>query len=141
MSSTGAQGVRYLIVGAYNVAFTLAVFWLLDRLWGGRVDVQITYWTSAILGNINGFVFQRIFVWRSAGQWHRELARFAIVNISVAAANSLLLVLAVTVWRFPAFPSQVVITGMLVIATFFVNRGWVFRTDHHAPGDRNGGER
>lgn len=134
-SSTGAQGALYLIVGAYNVAFTLAVFWLLDQVWGSRVNIQVIYWTSAVLGVINGFFFQRIFVWRSRGRWHRELVRFGIVNAAVAVANSLLLALTVTTWGLPAFPAQVVITAVLVVATFFANRRWVFGVDPAADDD------
>ena len=132
------QSVRYLVVGAYNVVFTLAVFWILDTLWGSVIGVQAVYWTSAVLGVLNGFIFQRLFVWRSTRAWHGELLKFFVLNAAASAVNSFLLYLAVTRWGFPAFPSQVVITGFLVVALFFVNRIWVFGAvpepeDHATP--------
>lgn len=120
------QGIRYLIVGAYNTLFTLAVFWLLDTLWGAALGVQTVYWTAAVLGILNGFVSQRLFVWRSKGAWRGELLKFFVVNAIVAVANSALLFLTVTVWGLPAFPSQLGITAILVVLAFFVNRRWVF---------------
>lgn len=119
-------GARYIVVGAYNTLFTLAVFWVLDSLWGSQLGVQLVYWISAVLGIVNGFVSQRVFVWRVQGAWRRELAKFVVVNLLVALANSAMLLVAVTLWRFPAFPSQVVITAVLVVLAFFANRHWVF---------------
>lgn len=126
-SILAGQSVRYIVVGVYNVAFTLVVFWLLDTLWGRTIGVQAVYWISAAMGVVNGFIFQRIFVWRSNSEWRGELAKFIVVNVAVSVVNSLLLFLAVTLWGLPAFPSQVVITGILVLTTFFVNRQWVFK--------------
>ncbi|KQZ84827.1 hypothetical protein ASD56_00030 [Microbacterium sp. Root166] len=120
------QSVRYLFVGVYNVLFTLAAFWLLDTLWGALVGVQTVYWTSALLGIVNGFISQRLFVWRSKGAWRGELLRFLVVNVIVAIANSALLFVTVTLWGLPAFPSQVAITAVLVVLAFFANRTWVF---------------
>lgn len=122
------QGLRFIAVGIYNVAFTLAVFWLLDHLWGALIGVQAVYWTSAVIGVINGFLAQRLLVWRSRGAWRGELAKFAIMNASVSAINSLLLFVMVTLWGLPSFPSQVAITAVLTTCTFFVGRSWVFRT-------------
>ena len=120
------QSVRYVIVGAYNVAFTLAVFWLLDTVWGEPIGVQAVYWISAALGIVNGFIFQKIFVWKSGARWRGELVKFIALNVLVSLVNSFLLFVTVTLWGLPAFPSQVVITGALVLTSFFVNRHWVF---------------
>ncbi len=126
-SQLTGQGVRFVIVGVYNVAFTLAVFWLLDHFWGAVIGVQAVYWTSAVLGVINGFIAQRLFVWRSTGAWHGQLVKFFAMNAAVSAVNSLLLFVTVTLWHLPAFPSQVAITGLLTLTSFFVSRNWVFR--------------
>jgi len=121
------QSVRYVIVGGYNVTFSLAAFWLLDVLWGPQIGVQAVYWTSAVLGVVNGFVSQRIFVWRSDSRWHSEFVKFIALNAAVSVVNSALLFVTVTLWGLPAFPSQVVITGVLIVLSFFVNRHWVFK--------------
>lgn len=121
------QGLRFLLVGGYNVAFTLGAFWVIDTLWGQTIGVQAVYWTSAVLGVINGFIAQRVFVWRSSGAWHGELLKFFALNAAVSAVNSFLLFLTVTLWGLPAFPSQVAITALLTLSSFFVSRNWVFR--------------
>lgn len=123
-----SQAVRYLLVGGFNVGFTLAVFWILDRLYSATIGVQAVYWISAVVGIANGFAWQRLVVWRSRNRWHAEFFRFLTLNLVVSVTNSLILLLAVEVLRFEAFPSQVVITGVLVIASFLLSRGWVFRS-------------
>ena len=128
VNKAAPQTLRYLAVGGYNVAFTLAVFWLLDTLFTGPLGVQGVYWVSALLGIVNGFIFQRIFVWRSRNRWHSEFVRFLLMNLTTSVVNSFLLYLVVQLGRFPAFPSQVVITGILVVASFFIARTWVFRS-------------
>ncbi|WP_454169931.1 GtrA family protein [Microbacterium paulum] len=125
-TSLAGDGLRYLIVGGYNTLFTLAVFWVLDRLWGAALGVQPVYWISAVVGILNGFLTQRIFVWRVRGAWRRELAKFAVVNLVVAVLNSLLLFVTVTLLGLPTFPTQVAITSVLIILAFFANRHWVF---------------
>ncbi|NTV38400.1 MAG: GtrA family protein [Demequinaceae bacterium] len=131
MSKLSWQALRYMLVGGFNVGFTLAVFWILDREFSSSIGVQPVYWMSALLGIANGFVWQRIFVWRSANRWHREFARFLVLNLSISATNSFLLFVAVSVMNLEAFPSQVVITCVLVVITFILTRGWVFRTRQH----------
>jgi putative flippase GtrA len=120
------QGIRYLVVGGCNVCFTLAVFWVLDRLYSDTIGVQGVYWVSASLGIANGFIWQRLLVWRSRNSWRREFLRFLALNLGVSLANSLLLLVAVEVAEFEAFPSQVVITAVLVITSFLLARLWVF---------------
>lgn len=127
MTSTTWQAMRYLTVGGLNVGFTLAVFWILDRLYSASIGVQGVYWISAALGIANGFIWQRILVWRSQNRWHTEFLRFLSVNLLTSVANSLLLFLAVDVAHLVAFPAQVGITGLLVVLSFLLARGWVFR--------------
>ena len=127
MSSARWQGIRYLLVGGFNVGFTLGVFWLLDRLFSSSIGVQPVYWTSALLGIANGFLWQRLLVWRSRDRVHDEFLRFLGLNLGVSVVNSLLLLLAVDGLRFAAFPSQVVITAVLVVVSFVISRSWVFR--------------
>jgi putative flippase GtrA len=103
------------------------VFWVLDRLYSDLIGVQGVYWISAALGITNGFIWQRLLVWRSSSSWRGEFARFLAVNIAISVTNSALLLVAVEVAGFPAFPSQLVITAFLVVGTFFLSRAWVFR--------------
>jgi glycosyltransferase involved in cell wall biosynthesis/putative flippase GtrA len=110
------------------VIFTLAVFGLLDWIYGKIIGVQATYWISAAIGVVNGFIWQRTLVWRSENRWHGEFARFFLLNIAAAASNSLMLFVAVDRLALPALPSEISITVILVGASFIVTRFWVFRT-------------
>ena len=128
MTSDKLRGIRYLLVGGFNVGFTLAVFWLLDMLYSATIGVQAVYWISALLGISNGFVWQRLLVWRSRNRWHAEFLRFLALNLVTSVTNSVMLYVAVDLARFYAFPSQVVITAILVVLSFLLARSWVFRS-------------
>lgn len=119
--------VRYVLVGAGNVAFTLAAFWVLNHFWGNEIGLQSAYWVSASIGLVNGFIWQRALVWRSKTAWHREFPKFLLLNIAIAAANSTLLHLFVTVLGFETYLTQFSITIALVLSSFVVSRFWVFR--------------
>ncbi len=127
MSADSWQKIRYLGIGALNVGFTLFVFWLLDRLYSATIGVQAVYWISAFLGIVNGFIWQRLLVWRSRNHWHSEFARFLALNLATAVTNSALLFLAVDIAGLFAFPSQVGITAVLVVLSYLLSRNWVFR--------------
>ena len=123
-----ARSLRYLLVGGLNVVFTLVVFAILDWQFSAVIGVQAVYWISALLGIANGFVWQRLLVWRSRNQWHAEFLRFLLLNVSASILNSILLLIAVDVLRLRALPSQVVLTGVFVVVSFLVSRNWVFRS-------------
>lgn len=127
MNTLVGHSVRFLAVGSFNVLFTLAVFWVLDRFLSSTIGVQGAYWIAALLGIVNGFVWQRLLVWRSKSRWHAEFVRFLVFNLAASVVNSLLLLIAVEVLHLPAFPSQVVFTAVFVVISFLGNRGWVFR--------------
>jgi putative flippase GtrA len=130
MTNTASQGLRYLLVGGFNTGFTLGVFWILDRLYSQTLGVQAVYWTAAFVGIANGFVWQRLLVWRSRNRWRAEFARFLAMNLAVSATNSLALYCAVSRAGFSPFASQVVITAALVALSFLLARSWVFRRRH-----------
>jgi putative flippase GtrA len=125
--------IRYVLVGAGNVVFTLVAFWLVNNFWGNDIGLQSAYWLSAGLGVVNGFIWQRALVWRSKTAWHREFPKFLLLNFVIAVANSFLLHLFVTLLGCETYLSQILITIVLVATSFVVSRFWVFRTSDSIP--------
>lgn len=124
------QTIRYLIVGIYNVGFTYLAFSLLFLIYEKYIGIQWVYWISAVLGIVNGFFFQKTFVWRVKGSWKKQIAKFVLMNLVVSAINSLALFILVTKLMLNPYITQLLITLVLVICSYFISKLWIFKRGH-----------
>lgn len=125
-SAIGNRPVRFLLAGAWNTVFGLTAFTLLEL----SLDDVLGYLTvlaiAQIIAVIQAHAVQRTLVWGSQQPYIAELCRFSLVYVFVYVANAVLLALAVEVAHAPVLPAQYVIGGLLVLSTYFVQRGWTF---------------
>lgn len=119
--------VRYLLVGVYNVGFTFFIYSMLLFLVGATAHIQLIYWISALLGIINGFIFQKRFVWKDKQGWKSQIVKFLTLNLCISGLNSVALFVFVTQMRLNPYVSQLTITLVLIIFSYFVSRYWVFK--------------
>ena len=124
------QTIRYLIVGIYNVGFTYVAFSLLFLCCEKYIGIQWVYWISAVLGIVNGFLFQKTFVWRVQGSWKRQILKFVLLNLIVSAVNSLALFFFVTKSMLNPYITQLLITLVLVVCSYFISKLWIFNREH-----------
>ncbi len=122
---------RYLLVGAWNTLFGVALFALTFSWLGERVPYPWILLACQVIAVLQAHWSQRTFVWRSLGSFWPELSRFSIVYVASYFANLGALALCVEWIGWPVLPSQVGITGALVVATYAVNRRWTF--NRHQP--------
>ena len=131
MNSAGreisGEGLRYLIVGGWNTVFGIGVFallwFLLDEVWSYGLVLLV----AQVIAVLQAPWSQRTFVWRSKGSFLPELGRFALVYTLTYLANLGLLALSVEILGLPVLGAQMVITFLMVVVTFAVNRTWTFR--------------
>lgn len=131
------EGIRYVIVGAWNTFFGIAAFAVLWVLLRDTVRYGWVLLIAQIVAVLQAYYSQRTFVWRSRGSWIPELGRFALVYIATYFANLGLLAACVEWLRWQVLPSQIGITFLFVAVTFFVNRTWTFRQRHGPPEPRS----
>lgn len=127
-SLVNKQVLRFLVIGVLNVGFTLCVFSLLSLNFEHTVNIQVIYWTSSLIGIINGFIWQRVLVWKAHSNWKTEFVKFVILNLAISCINSALLALLVQLWGWQSIPSQIFITAVLVAFSYIANKLWVFKT-------------
>ena len=128
------QKVRYLFFGSLNTALAYGLYlgflWALD-LAGVRWDYVLATTLSWIVSNVTSFALQRRFVFAAEGPLVPQFLRFTSVTLGSFGANLALGVFAVEVLglttRNEKAVSQLVITGILVVVTFFLHRGFSFR--------------
>jgi putative flippase GtrA len=118
---------RYLVVGAWNTFFGVALFATLLWLFGDHVGYWLILLVCQVIATVQSHWAQRTFVWRSRGAFLPELLRFSLVYIASYFVNLGLLALCVEVLGWPVFGSQLAITVLMVALTYTVNRLWTFR--------------
>lgn len=136
------QQLRYLVVGGLNTALSYGLYvlflWVLDAV-DFRWDYIAATAASWLLSNITSFFLQRTFVFRAAdaGLGLRDFARFTSVTLASFGANLALGAISVELLGFTGrtekMISQLVITGVLVIVTYFLHRGFSFRRSTPVP--------
>jgi putative flippase GtrA len=122
------QRIAFLIVGGMNTAIGAVWFvffeWLFPRGPVGYESALVCAYFAAVLC---AFVLYRRFVFRVTGHVLRDLARFALVNLSILGFNIAALPVLVELLGWPVVPSQFGIAGVTVIGSWFAHRGFSFR--------------
>jgi putative flippase GtrA len=122
------QRVAFLIVGGMNTVIGTAWFvlflWLFPHGATGYLGALACAHIAAVLC---AFVLYRRFVFRVTGHVMRDLARFELVNLSTLGFNFAALPLLVEVLGWPVLLSQLVVTGVTVLYSWFAHRGFSFR--------------
>lgn len=117
---------RYVIVGLWNTSFSYGTFAVLVWLLADHMNNSVILLLATLLGLIQSYWCQRLFVWRSTKAVRGELQRFAPVVLGQFLLNLWLLNLAVDRFHLPILISQLAITVVLVVLTFLILRAWTF---------------
>ncbi len=96
------QGLRFLLVGAFNTAFGFVVFALLLHFADNQVHYLVVLVVATIIAVLAAFTVYRRFVFRVRGRVLKDLGRFSLVYIAALAVN---LVVLPCSWRALAFRS------------------------------------
>ncbi|WP_159501790.1 GtrA family protein [Microbacterium sp. 18062] len=126
--------VRYLFFGGLNTAFSYglySVFLIVLHALRVPADFAIATTLSWLISNATSFALQRRYVFRSSGRLLREFAKFSSVTFGSFLANLGLGVFAVAALGLDSqaekLVSQLVITFILVVATYVLHKAYSFR--------------
>ena len=121
------QGLRFLIVGAFNTAFGFLLFALMLHLAGDRVHYLVVLVVAMVIAVLVAFAAYRTFVFRVRGNVLRDLGRFSLVYAGVLAANVIALPLLVEVAGLPILIAQAIVVVGTVVVNFLLHRSFSFR--------------
>jgi putative flippase GtrA len=125
------QFVKFGIVGVSNTVLAFAIYTVLLKVFG------VWYLGASaigfVLGAVNGFLLNRR--WTFAGHVGDSLTpvRWGVVQGCGLALNEGLLYLFVDGAGIEKLLGQACATAIVTVLTFFVNRAWTFRMQHHPP--------
>jgi hypothetical protein len=118
--------LRYILVGAWNAMFTIALLYAL-LFWWGEKYYEMALGTNFIISSIQSYFSQKKLVWKSLDTSKSEIMRFFISAGMQYLLNSSLLFVLVHFLDF--HPKKVAFVLMIFVTTFFyfVNKNLVFR--------------
>jgi putative flippase GtrA len=126
------QRVAFLLVGGANTGFSTGLFIVLALAFPEALSfILLTVsWTVSLVAVF--FVYRKL-VFRVKGHVWLDLGRFALVNLTSLLLNIGLLSLFADLLKFPRIPTQLAITLLSVIISYFGHRHFSFRRKH-SPG-------
>ncbi|MGB3773470.1 MAG: GtrA family protein [Rhodococcus sp. (in: high G+C Gram-positive bacteria)] len=123
----GNQKVVFLLVGGFNTL--LGTAWFI--MWQLAIGETLGYHAAIVLGYlcnvVTAFCTNRYLVFRVRGHVFRDFWRFVVVNSGAFAVNLAAMTVAVTVLGFTPIPSQLVITLLIAVISFFGYRDFSFK--------------
>ena len=117
---------RYLIIGVWNTCFGVGNFLLISYAFIKLNDLLILA-ISYFFSIIQAHLAQRRYVWKSKSPYLKELFKFSTVYLLQYPINALFLVIFCQKLGTSREFGQSIITVMLILFTFYLNRIFVFR--------------
>ena len=112
------QRVAFVLVGALNTAFSLAMFAVFSQiihLWGGDGALLV----SQSIAILFAFILHRRFVFRVTGHVGRDLGRFALVNVIPISVNLAVLPILTKGLHWNQLLAQLAFTLVWIVSSFF----------------------
>jgi putative flippase GtrA len=121
------QKVAFLAVGGFNTAAATVWFIGWQLVTGDHLGYYFNLVAAYLCNVMTAFLLYRHLVFRVRGHFVRDLWRFTAVNFSMFALNLVAMTLAISALGFPVIRSQLVITPILAVGSYFGYRDFSFR--------------
>jgi putative flippase GtrA len=130
------EKLRFLVVGVWNVAFSLAVLWLLDRfipydhdsVWQ-KEAIFVLNWAIAVTQNF--FTF-KLLVFRTKGHWLSEYGRMYVTYTGTLIVQSVLMQVTSAVFHLGVFWATVPTIFIVTIMSYLGHKYFTFGRGRHA---------
>lgn len=124
---TGSQFVRFLAVGVFGTAAHYALLILLVEGYGIWSVAAST--CGFLVGAFVNYALSRLFVFETTRSHASSFPKFLFVAATGVVLNAGAMALLVSGMDWPYLPSQIGVTGCLVVWHYAANRFWTFRAD------------
>jgi putative flippase GtrA len=138
------EKLRFLVVGCWNVVFSMAVLWVLERVIpygpgsalalsigvvGAKEVVLVLNWFIAVSQNM---LTLKLLVFRTKGHWLREYARMFVTYAGTLIVQSVMVqvISAATGWSL--FVSMVPTLVVVTVLSYLGHKYFTFRTVREA---------
>lgn len=133
-----AQFARYIGVGIFNSIFGFAVIFTLMYLL--RLSPELSNLIGYACGIIVSYVLNRTFTFRSTEMRRIELPKFVIVFGLAYGLNFVVLWISLQCLHIAGFVSQIIAGFFYIIASYSLNKIFVFRNKRKPPSVVSGSD-
>ncbi len=126
--------LRYLLVGAWNTVFGMAVYAALYRWLGGHVHYLVLLIPSNVLAITNAYVCYKLFVFKTQGNVLREYFRCYLVYGATMLAGAALMTGLVEWLRLQPIVANCICVGVTTIASYLAHRNFSFKSGQESTG-------
>ena len=146
------EKLRFLVVGVWNVVFSMGVLWVLERLIpygpgsplaasigvvGAKQVVLVVNWVIAVTQNM--FTF-KLLVFRTKGHWLREYARMYVTYTGTFIVESVMVQAISAVAGWSLFWARVPTLVVVTVLSYLGHKYFTFRTVEEAVADDLGAD-
>lgn len=121
------EKIRYLLVGGFNTAFGLLVFYCVQFLFGNYITYIGSLLSTHLIVSTLGFVLYRKYVFKVSGNLVVDFLRFQSVYSVSLIANLLILPLLVSGLHWNVYLAQTVTVGVVTVVSFIGHKIFSFR--------------
>jgi len=130
----GHEKLRFLVVGAYNALFGLAVFALLQQALHDHLHYLLILPIAHVLAVFNAFMGHRTWTYRRNGHFLADFLRFNLSYLGLLALGMIAMSLLVESAGLHPITANAVNLGVTTLVSFFVHKHLSFRRPKRPSG-------
>ena len=127
VSLLASRQFRFLLVGGVNTALGLALFVVVQSLFGSTIGYMASLVISYAIAILCSFALQRRFVFQVRSRVMLDLGRFTLVNLTGLALNAVLLPFFVEIVKLSPVPAQIFSLAIVLVFNYFGHSLFSFR--------------
>ena len=121
---SNSQFIKFIIIGFSNLAISLLTYYILVLL---NINYQISNIFAFILGSINGYFWNKKWVFKKNGDIKATLIKFYISYIFTWLISAVLLYLWIDIFKISAFIAPILNLFITTPINYILNKIWVFK--------------
>ncbi len=121
------EKINYLLVGAWNTAFSYLAFAALYFLLRTVLHYEVLLVVSSILSITNAYIAYKLFVFKTKGHYLREYSRFYVVYGGSLLMNLVLLPVFVVIFGLSPLAAQAGLSVFTVVFSYYGHRNFSFK--------------
>ena len=137
----GKQPILYALSSGTSALLDTGLFHVLNLLLRtvlGAWSVPVSYVTARAVSSFFNFNLNNRLVFQNRGSYGKALLRYYCLAVPQLAASTLLLTLVVFLLKLESTEAttaaKITVDGLLFIASYFIQKFWVFRDKDHPAG-------
>ena len=119
-----SQFIKFIIIGFSNLGISLLTYYILVLL---NINYQIANIFAFILGSINGYFWNKKWVFKKNGEIKATLIKFYISYIFTWFISAVLLYLWIDIFKISAFIAPILNLFITTPINYILNKTWVFK--------------